>query len=164
MTNKKQSSGNSLVVELLKFPTHVKKSNTKYWKVNNQSIYNGSINKFTRAKVIENMHQYVMGNLPKNVKFVKPVVIDIIIHTVINHGSIQRRSNKIRWKVPDKSYKPTWDEDNLTTIWTKVIRDCIVKSKILEDDNVSVVLGGYRGVEFVKDFDDRKIAITIREK
>lgn len=152
-------------ITLLKFPTHVAKNKnaTKYWKINNQSIYNGAVNRFTRAAVVENMHNYVIDNLPDNIVFNKPVQVDIIVKTVKNHGSIQRRNNKITWKEPKIDYLPNWDEDNLTSIWTKAIRDALTKKGIIPDDNVQYIKGGYRGIEFVEKLDDREIIITIRE-
>lgn len=150
---------------LSEFPTHVpkNKSGTKYWKINNQSIYNGYINRFTRAEVMHNMHNYVMENLPDNIIFNCPVTVDIIIKTVRNHGSVSRRAGKIRWKEPEQGYEPNWDEDNLTSIWTKAIRDSLVKKGIIPDDNVNFITGGYRGVEFVDTLNKREIIITIKK-
>lgn len=152
-------------IKLLKFPTHVpkNKNGTKWWKINNQSIYNGYVNRFTRAVVIENMHNYIMNELPDNISFNKPVQVDVIVRTVKNHGSVSRRSGKTCWKKPEKDYEPNWDEDNLTSIWTKAIRDSLTKKGIVPDDNVQYIKGGYRGIEFVEELENREILIIIKE-
>lgn len=155
-------------IKLKQFPTHIEKTNNKiapnkFWKVNNQSIYNGSVNTFARAIVVKNLHNYIMSHLTNLPKFKDRVEVDIIIKTVINHGSIQRRKGKITWKKPKNDYEPTWDEDNLTAIWTKTIRDSLSKAGIIKDDNVAFVKGGYRGIEFVEDIDDREIIIKIKK-
>lgn len=154
-------------IRLKQFPTHIektdnKKAPNKFWKINNQSIYNGSVNTFARAIVIKNMHKYIISKINVFPKFTGPVTVDIIIKTVKNHGSIQRRNGKIIWKQPKNDYKPTWDEDNLSAIWTKTIRDSLTKLDIIPDDNVEFIKGGYRGVEFVKDINDREIIIKIK--
>lgn len=152
------------IIILKKFPTHVKKSANKYWKVNNQAIYNGAINRFTRAVVVNNMHEYIINSLPNNLKIEDVVTVDIIIKTVINHGSIRRlKDGRISWKEPLEDYEPNWDEDNLTALWTKTIRDSLTKKAIITDDNVSVIRGGYRGIEFVDNIEDREIIITIKK-
>jgi len=158
-----------MVIKIKKFLTHIPKTNNKiaankYWKINNQSIYNGAINTFSRAIVIENLHKYIMDKLPDVIFEGFPIKISIIIRTVKNHGNIRRRKNgEISWKKPDDDFIPTWDEDNLTSIWTKVIRDSLVKKGIIPDDNVKFIKGGYRGVEFVEDIEDREIIIKIEK-
>ena len=154
-------------IKIKDFPTHVAKTNNKvaankYWKINNQSIYNGSINTFSRAIVIENLHDFIISVLPDYKLTDFPIKVDVVIKTVKNHGNIRRlKSGKISWKPPEKDFIPTWDEDNLTAIWTKVIRDSLTKKGIIPDDNVKYIIGGYRGIEFVNDIKDREIIIKL---
>ena len=55
---------NKIILE--KFPTHVAKTDNKvapnkYWKINSQGVYNGAIQRFTRAIIIKNMHEYIIS-------------------------------------------------------------------------------------------------------
>jgi len=159
-------------ITLNEFPTHIAKTNNKIkankmLKINNQAIYNGFIGRFTRNIVINNLHdylsieigRYVPGLIRKKIEL--PVNITVDIYTVINHGSISMRSGKLCWKPAKASYEPTWDIDNLATIWIKCINDVLVKEGVLPDDNVSCISGmRYNFIE-VQDLKDRKLEITI---
>jgi len=149
-----------------KFPTHVaytenKKAPDKYTKVNNQSIYNGKINRFSRNTAVRNLHSYVEGKIPSSTKLVNyPLKIKYLIRTVKNHGSISRRNGKIIWKPAKKDYVPTWDIDNLAFLWIKTINDTLTKKGVIIDDNVNYVISGCYEVEFVDDLEDREIIVT----
>ena len=167
MESKTLSPG-KIEITIDKFPIHVEKTRNKYKenkfaKVNNQSIYNGSISRFSRAIVVDSLHRYLIKVLP-DVEFMKfPALVHITIRTVKNHGSISRRAGKVIWKPPKDDYQASWDEDNLTAIWTKVIRDALVMKGIFPDDSVEYITGGERRIEFVDDIEDRQIIIKIEE-
>lgn len=158
-------------IVLKKFPTHVckskgKKPTSKHWKINNQAIYSGSLHPQTRAVVVSNLHDYLLEEFSKiNIpKFNGVAEVDLIIKTPINHATIRRIKGVVRWKPPEIDYEPNWDEDNLTAIWTKVVRDSLVLHGVIDDDNVSFIRGGYRGIEFVNHIDDRELIIKIKER
>lgn len=148
--------------------THVAKtknkvSANKYIKINNQSIYNGALNKFARAIAIENMHEYISLYLVKyrGLNVLKNANINYQIHTVINHGSISLRKGKICYKPAGKSYIPNWDLENLASIWIKAFNDALTMNNVIADDNVGVITKvSYEYVE-VKDLDKRKIVVEI---
>ena len=159
---------------LKEFPTHVAKTDNKVApnkmiKINNQAIYNGYINRFTRNTVIGNMHSWLMGRLKlvwipaKSILPLDlPVSITVNIYTVKNHGSISMRSGKLCWKPVKASYKPNWDIDNLASIWIKCICDVLVKEGIIPDDNIENVNKiSYKYFE-VQDIKDRKLVIIIK--
>jgi hypothetical protein len=160
---------------LNKFPTHLAKTNNKVkankmQKLNGQSIYNGAINRFTRAKIMENMHNYLIGAfmphkevLQECLEEMYPIEPEIHIHTVINHGDISMRSGKICWKPAEPDYEPRWDIYNLASIWIKAIEDALSKSGIIPDDNVKYIRGGRYKFTEVKDIEDRKIIIKFKE-
>ena len=163
-----------MVVELLEFPTHIAKTDNKYapnkmQKINNQAIYNGAINRFTRAIVMNNLHAYLARELhqylPLFFKETKtyPVCVDVEVHTVINHGDISMRKGKICWKRAKINYEPGWDVENLASIWIKALNDVFTKSGFIPDDNVKYIsCVSYKFVE-VASLEDRKLIIKINE-
>lgn len=142
--------------------TNNKKASNKFIKVNNQSVYNGKINRFSRATVMENLKIWFLRYFPKKLKIEKfPVKIHYIFKTVINHGDISRRNNKLIWKYPSEDYVPRWDIENLASIFIKSGNDSLVRAKILPDDSIKYVNG--ISYEFIKvdDINDREIIIQI---
>lgn len=157
-------------VVIPEFLTHVEKTDNKvapnkFIKINNQTIYNGAITRFTRNTVITNMHDYIDSELSKHilVPFVGAVEVSFKIRTVINHGSISRRNGKINWKKASKNYTPNWDIENLSSIWIKCINDVLVKRKILFDDNVKFIKKISYEFEEVDDISKREIVIEIKD-
>ena len=160
-----------MTLVLDKFPTHVKKTNNKikpnkWWKINSQGIYNSSIQKFTRGIVIENIHSYIISELKQQElpSISSPVQLVLRIYIPINYGDIRRKKDgTISWKKPDKDYIPTADEDNISWIWNKCIKDCITKLLIWEDDTMYWCRGTDSLVGFIDELEDRRIEISFRE-
>lgn len=163
-----------MVIEIPEFPTHLPKSDNKYaankmQKLNNQAIYNGSLNRFGRAIVMNNMHKYLAGYLDpylttfsrESIEF--PICVDIEVHTVINHGSIMMRKGNVCWKPPKPDYEPTWDIDNLASIWIKGLNDTLTKSKFIPDDTVKYLACTSYKYHEVASLEDRKLIIKINE-
>lgn len=156
-----------ITISLKEFPTHLpytknKKAPDKFIKLNFQAIYNGKINRFTRAILMDNLHKYVMSQVPKKTRVSHyPVKIEYIFKTVINHGDISRRNGKLIWKYPSNKYVPGWDIENLANIWIKGGNDALVNANVLIDDSVNYVLGTSHEVQFVDDLKDREIIIKI---
>lgn len=109
------------------------------------------------------MHKYIIDQLKDIdvIKITEPVILELNIYTVINHGSIQRRGGKIICKDVSKDYVPNWDEDNFSTIWVKCIKDCITDLKFWDDDNVYWCRGTNSRVIFVDNFEDRRIEFNL---
>ena len=144
--------------------TRNKKAADKYIKINNQAIYNGALNTFARAIVVENMHSYFMDSLPDsylNLKIAKVKHIEYIFHTVINHGSIQRRNGAKTWKPAKDDYEPNWDLNNLSDIWIKTANDALVMAGVLTDDNVGVIQKTSYEFREVKDIGDLEMVVLI---
>ena len=137
----------------------------KMMKINGQSIYNGALNKFKRAIVVENMHYYLVYNIPDemlNLNIKKVKTIAYIFHTVINHGDIRRVKGVKRWKKPSKDYVPNWDIENLSSIWVKTGNDALVIGKVLSEDNIGVIQKVMYGFNEVEDIDDLELEIIIK--
>lgn len=138
----------------------------KMIKLNNQSIYNSNLNRFGRNIVMHNMHEYLKAEIqPLLHKEILPgtfpIKIKFTFETVINHGSISMRSGKLCWKPAEPDYVPTWDIENLATIWTKAIADTLTMLKIIPDDNVEYVSGiSYEFVPIEK-LEERQITIEL---
>lgn len=161
-------------ITLKEFPTHIAKSDNKYaankmLKINNQAIYSGALNRFARAIVVNNMHEYIAGEiLPFKNKFLQkgtryPIKVKIEVHTTVNHGDISMRKGKICWKPAKSDYVPTWDIDNLATIWIKTLNDTLQKTGFIPNDHIGYLYGGGYEYHEVKDLKDRKLIIIIDE-
>lgn len=163
----------TIVIKLNEFPTHIAKTNNKvaankFIKINNQSIYNGALNKFGRAIAVENMHDYISLEVKKSgyagTNIDKQCDIRYKFYTVLNHGSISMRKGVIHWKPSSSNYIPNWDIENLASIWIKTGNDTLVKEGVIVDDNVSIIRSvTYEFIE-VEDLTDRKIEIEISLK
>lgn len=161
-----------MTIEITQFPTHIAKTDNKYApnkmiKINNQSIYNGAVNRFTRATVMKNLHAYLKNELSPYLSslpvFKYPLKISLDVHTVINHGNISMRKGKICWKPAEEDYEPNWDIENLASIWIKALNDAMTQLGFIKDDNVKFI--SKVGYEYhqVKDLDERKLIIKINE-
>jgi hypothetical protein len=155
----------------ISFPllTHIAKTDNKtaknkYWKINNQAIYSGAINKFARAIIVENMHKYVINCIDDkllNLKIPKIKNLEYIFNTVVNHGSISRRGDKIIWKVPAKNYESNWDLNNISDIWIKTGNDALTLSGVITDDNTGVIRTTTYSMVEVDHIDDLELEIII---
>lgn len=145
--------------------TQNKKAKDKYWKINNQAIYNGSVNTFKRAVIVENMHRYIMHALPSEVfdlKIEKTIEINYVFNTVINHGDISRRSEKLCWKPAKEEYQVTWDLNNVSDFWIKTGNDALVLAGVLIDDNAGVIKKTSYEFNIVEHIDDLELQIFIK--
>src|SRR6478736_5334846 len=85
-----------LIIPLL---THVRKTKNKiksdkYMKINNQAIYNGNLNHFSRAIVVEYLHEHFSDNIEPKFKGLnidsRNIKLLYEFHTVLNHGDVRR--------------------------------------------------------------------------
>ena len=158
------------MITLNTFPTHVAKTDNKvvantYWKINSQGVYNGFITRFTRAIVINNMHNYINDEFSKQSlpKLTSVVQLILRFYIPINYSDIRRKKDgTISWKSPDLSYKPNYDEDNISWIWNKTIKDCLTKNNVWKDDSVEYCIGTDSKIIFINDIKDRKIEIDFK--
>jgi len=145
------------------FWTHCNKSANKYQKLNNQGLYSGAIHRFTRSKIVYDLHEYLsLYMIPyKGLNITKVKQITYKIYTVINHGSISMRSGKLCWKPATKTYIPTWDIENLASLWVKIGNDTLTLNNVIKDDNVSIITKiSYEFIE-IDELNKRKIEIII---
>lgn len=163
-------SQNKTLTISLPLYTHIPKTNNKtkankMFKVNNQAIYNGSLNKFARAIVVQFAHDLVMNCIPDEyfgLKLSKVESIHYEIRTVINHGTIRMLKGEKKWTKAKPGYKPNFDIENIASFWTKVGNDALVQAGVLEDDNVSVIKKiSYEFTE-VKHIDDLELEVIVK--
>lgn len=158
-------------VLVIKMPliTHIaytdnKIKSNKVMKINGQTIYNGALNKFKRAMVVNNLHYYFDYNIPyemlgMNLTRVKK--IHYIFHTVLNHGNISMRKGVRVWLKPKANYQPNWDLENLASIWTKTGNDALSLAKVISDDNVKVLKKCVYELREVEHIDDLELEVRI---
>jgi hypothetical protein len=151
-------------------------SSSPYFKIGGNAFYSQSLNYFTRAFVVKELHKFISSYVPQKIKITDPVIIEILYYCPRNMGDVaigrdkQTGEYKIRWKPYNKDYKSDWDIQNLDSIWSKVIIDELrgkihngikVTEGILQDDSVDYVRRGeYEFIE-TPDINDRKIIINI---
>lgn len=152
---------------LSEFPTHIAKTDNttkvnKFWKINSQGIYNGAIHRFTRAIVIKNMHTYIFDQLSKQdlQRITDPVILKLDIYIPINYATVRLTKKGISWKPPAEDYQATNDEDNVSWIWNKCIKDCLTLLDVWPDDNLMHCRGTSSQVHFIDDLNNRKIEIS----
>lgn len=152
-----------IIINIPQFLTHVAKSKSTYIKINGNAIYSGNMHRFTRAKIVKDLHNYIGSYLKpfKGLNITSPVQITYKIHTVLNHGSISLRKGVLCWKPVTKTYKPTWDIENLFSLYSKIGNDALVIENVITDDNVSIVKKISCEFIEVQDITDRKIEIII---
>jgi len=153
-------------IAIPKFITHVNKSKTKYLKINGQNIYSGNLHHYTRASMVNQLHNYVKPFIDKELKGrdlsrLYPLSIRLEVHAPINYGSVRMIKGSVRWSPPKKDYVANWDADNLW-IWGKIFNDALTQEEYIKDDSVSFITSS-GGVKFipVKDFSDRKLVFII---
>lgn len=137
---KKDSKGE----KVLSNPRTVGKA--KYWVVNGQSIYSGTLHPKARAKVINSLKEYVKSFIPKDTK---------IPSSWLGHLKI---SIKLYDLMPNSRH---WDCDNKWP-WIKAATDCLTDLDIIPDDNVTYVKSNGEIIFIpVETTEERKLEIII---
>jgi hypothetical protein len=135
----------------------------RFSKINGQKIYDGSVGKFERAKMIEGMHAFVRGVVTrmKISPIDIPVRLEAEIHVPWNFGGVKMVSGALN--VP-KEGKTRWDLLNVGWLWFKVFEDELTEMGILPDDDVSVVRSTGKITHVpIADFANRKLIFYIYE-
>jgi hypothetical protein len=142
-----------------------KKAADKYIKINNQSIYNGVLNRFARAIVVNNLHYYFADNIDEQFKGMNidsnNIQLTYEFHTVYNHGDVRKLKSGISWNPPKKGYRPSWDLDNLADLWTKIGNDTLVLEKVIKEDTVEFIKQKTCRFVQINELIDAKIELTI---
>ena len=147
--------------------THIAKTNNKIaadkmFKINNQSFYSQSLNRFARAVVVANMQDYVVSHVRDKITIKKSEHILYHFKVVKNFSNIRMIKGKLHWKKPEKDYIPNWDVNNLSDVWIKIGNDSLTLAGIIKDDNASVInLTSYK-VSYVDDIKDMTLTIAIK--
>jgi len=150
------------------FLTHANKSKTKFMKINGQNIYNGNLHRFTRAKMVEQLHEYLKPFIHQELKGrdlsrLYPLDISLEVHAPINYGSVSMRKKGLCWNPAKPGYKANWDADNLW-IWGKCFNDVLTKEGYIVDDSVDYVTSsGKVSFKKIKDFKNRKLVFVIKK-
>lgn len=151
-------------IEFKEFPTHVKVSKTKSFKISTQSIYNQRLHHYERSDIVRFMKEYIRENLPINwhvtdISF--PIKLSITIHTPINWASVRMSKGVVKWTKPPKDYQAKHDLDNMSWIWGKTIQDCLKDNGIIPEDTVDYINDVEYRYEEVSTFNDRKINLKL---
>ena len=112
-----------------------------------------------------NIHKYIISQFANQElpKITSPVQLQLDIYIPINYGSVARRKGEISWKKPKEDYTPTADEDNISWIWNKCIKDCLTKLKVWDDDTMYWCRGTNSLVHFIDELEDRRIEISFNK-
>jgi len=177
--SKVHKSGDKIVVEVLRFPTHIcvkekKRTPAKHVKVNGQQIYSG-LHYQTRAVLVTKLREALMKEFVKHfepfteeLENMIPLEISMEWHVPPNWETVRFSSVKevLLWKPikEGKKYKGLFDADN-QWFWIKTFTDCISKDMgLIPEDNVPIVpINGRIKHVPVKHMDDRKLVFIVEK-
>ena len=154
------------VIEIPEFMTHANKTKTKYVKINGQTIYSGNLHHYTRAKVVNQMHEFLGEYIKKelgeaDLSHLFPLKISTYFYAPINYGDVRMYKGEVRWKEPADDYEPSWDVDN-QWIWGKCFNDTLTHLGYVPDDNARFVKSsGETTFVEVDEFKKRKLVFVI---
>lgn len=152
-----------ITIRLSKFPTHVQVSGKTWLKIGGNKIYSGTFWR-NRNRAFKVLHEFIMAHLPYTK--MKQARIHMLFRVPCNWEAVKRTELQgIKWTPPKNpdTYVPSWDLDNLEWPWRKALQDALVRHGNLPEDHIMHVPGSDGSdYEFVDDFDDREIVVTIR--
>lgn len=142
----KDSTGKVVTQKVLKNPRTAGKP--KYWNVNGQTIYNGTLPPMQRARMMKKLKEYVESYIPKGLTIPKEwlgnIKISVEIHDIL----------------PSSRY---WDCDNKWP-WLKVFSDCLTEGGYIPDDNIQFVRSNGEVIYFsVTEEKERKLVFKIEK-
>jgi len=151
-------------IEFNNFPTHVKLSSKKNFKLSTQQLYNQKLNPHSRNKVIKEMKTYITPYLKGIKPFITfPLKLKFIFCIPHNYGDVRMFKGKLNWKECGKDYKASWDIDNRAFIWSKTINDAMVEMKLIPDDTVDYITTIEYEYKRIDQLDNRQIILEIYE-
>lgn len=163
-TPKLDSKGRHMYKQIV---TNPKTAGKERWeKISGQQVYSGGYGAFKQGKIIKMMKNYLIEAINNDINnngirpFADfPLLISSECHTVINHDTIRVvQANKLSVPVPKTDYKPRWDMDNLSYIWTKVFMDVLEELNFIPNDNIQYVAKPPAMMYCpVRNFEDRKL-------
>lgn len=155
-------------IKLNNFPTHIKLSSRKYFKIGTQAVYNANLHYFQRLAVMKEMKKYIVKNLPINIRILEsqtPIKMGLEFCVPRNFGDIRMVKGVIRWKpLKDRDYEASWDLDNRAWIWGKAIQDCLVEQEIIQSDTVDFIDSVEYKYTPINNLNDRSIIIRLYGK
>jgi hypothetical protein len=153
-----------------KFVTHVpytdnKFARNKYIKIGGNSISNGSLQRFSRAVVKDNVTTELLPGVQLLAASCRESGIDITKHkwglTMVFAAHLGYGSTALRFTKKgfvngggDDATKPNWDLDN-QWIWTKFFLDACQKGGALDKDTVDRIVRESKEYKQVPTFEDR---------
>lgn len=151
-------------IEFKEFPTHVKVSKTKSFKISTQSIYNQRLHHHERSKIISFMKEYIKNNLPLNWRVTEgsyPIKMLLTFFTPINWATVRMSKGEVKWSKPTKDYQAKHDLDNMSWIWGKTIQDCLKDYGIIPEDTVDFINDVEYAYREIDSFDERRINLKL---
>ena len=167
---------NYLTLEFPEFITHaqinhpkLKTTKVKFSKIAYNTIH-GSAHHTLRSAIIEDMHKYLLKNIPNDLCIQTPIETKLVIYVPINYGDVKLLTRKLTgerylsWKKPALDYEARWDIGNLAFLWLKCLDDVLKKKGIIPDDNIMFVRGGAYEFRLVDSIEERKLVYKLRTK
>jgi len=142
--------------------TNNKFAANKFLKANGQLLYNQKLNRFSRNNFMHNMHSYIGEYLPELSIEDYPLIIDFTFYVVNNYQSVSRRNGEIRFPI-NLDVEPSFDIDNLATIWKKAILDSLQHREIITNDSAKYVRKLSEEVLFINEPEKMFIEIEIKK-
>lgn len=150
----------TIEIYLNNFPTHVKlaekgkkSGKARYIKISTQSIYNGKMQTFTRAKVIKVLKECIRKaiadshSIPKSIK--GDINLSMELHSPLRFPENRMMNDILTYPIEGT---PKWDVDNFSYIWIKAFQDTLTDIKLIPDDSVNYIKSTGKAT-FVEDED-----------
>jgi hypothetical protein len=133
----------------------------RYKKANGQLLYNGAINRFTRNIFMKNMHKYIYDFIDELVIETFPIVTEFIFYLPKSYQNIKRLRGELRFP-PNLDVEPTFDVDNISSIWKKAIHDALQHMKCIPGDDTRFIRRNEEEIVFIDNYEEMKIILNIK--
>lgn len=134
----------------------------RFMKANGQILYNQQLSRFARNYFMINMHNYIAPYIAGFKVESYPIELELIFHLIPNYQSVRRVKGEVRFpKNPDLD--PSYDLDNLSSIWKKAIQDTLTMNEVIIDDKANYIRKTIEEVIFIEDPSKMFIEINITQ-
>jgi hypothetical protein len=134
----------------------------RYMKANGQILYNQQLGRFARNFFMINMHKYITDYVKDYKVEVYPIEMELIFHLIPNYQGVRRVKGEIRFP-KNPQLDPTYDLDNVSSLWKKAIQDTLTINKVITDDTANIIRKTTEEIIFIENPEEMFIEINIKE-
>lgn len=141
----------------------------RYVKIGGNTLYSGSLNRFSRSNVVASGHDHLAPGVKRLRSLIEMYEVDMdgpwfvrmTFGVHLGYGTVRQTIGKRGHVIGggDDVRRANFDIDN-QWVWEKLFLDTCVKGGLLPSDTVNVVQGSSKTFEQVPDFASRFLAFT----